>query len=64
MSKKHDFIHGRSFVMSVLSDSLTVAHLSWAFWANRSQSLICPEQFWADERWVNERIPNPKKIQG
>ena len=31
MSKKHDFIHGRSFVMSVLSDSLTVAHLSWAF---------------------------------
>ena len=30
----------RSFPLSNLSDSLTVAHLSWAIWANRSQSLI------------------------
>ena len=32
--------HGRSFVLIDLSDSLTIAHLSWAIWANRSQSLI------------------------
>ena len=41
--------HGRSFVLSDLSDSLTVAHLSWAIWANCSQSLI----------WF-ERIPSPE----
>ena len=33
-----------SFIMSDLSESLTVTHLSWATWAIRSQSLICPEQ--------------------
>ena len=32
--------HDRSFVMSDLSDSLTIAHLSWAILANRSQPLI------------------------
>ena len=32
--------HGHSFPLSDLSDSLMVAHLSWAIWANRSQSLI------------------------
>ena len=32
-----------SFIMSNLSESLTVAHLSWATWAIRSQSLICLE---------------------
>ena len=50
--------HGRSFVMSDLSNSLTVAlltwatwaicsvtHLSWAIWANHSQSLIWFEQW-------------------
>ena len=31
--------------MSNLSDLLTVAHLSWASWGIRSQSLICPERF-------------------
>ena len=31
------FAHGRSFVLSDLSDSLTVSHLSWAIWANHSQ---------------------------
>ena len=36
--------HGRSFVMSDLSDLLTVAPLSWAIWANHSQSLIWFEQ--------------------
>ena len=67
--------HGRSFVMSNLSDSLTVAILTWATWAIRSQSLICPERSeqithsrsfdlsdlskWANGRWANERIPNP-----
>ena len=33
----------RSFIMSDLSESLTVAHLSWAIWANHSQSLIWSE---------------------
>ena len=28
------FAHGRSFVLSNLSESLTVAHLIWAKWAN------------------------------
>ena len=36
--------HGRSFVLSNLSDSLTVTHLSWAILGNRSQSLIWFEQ--------------------
>ena len=34
----------RSFVLSELSESLTFAHLSWATWTIRSQSLICPER--------------------
>ena len=59
--------HGRSFVMSVLSDLLTVPHLSWAIWANRSQSLIKMINFewmskWAMSEWANERIPNSAKI--
>ena len=49
--------HIRSFVMSVLSDSLIVAHLSWAIWSDPSHLLICLEWF---ERWANERIPNPE----
>ena len=40
-----------SFVLSFLSESLTFAHMSWATWVIRSQSLICPEQ-----------IPNPAPI--
>ena len=36
---KKQAIH--SFLVSDLSDSLTVAHLSWATWAICSQSLIC-----------------------
>ena len=64
--------------MSDLSDSLTVAHLSWATWGIRSQSLICLERSeriahsrsfdlsemseWANERWANERIPSPAVI--
>ena len=39
--------HGCSFVLSDLSDSLTVTHLIWAKWSN--------------ERWANERIPSPAK---
>ena len=38
----------RSLIMSDLSDSLTVAHLSWATWAIRSRSLFWherPERF-------------------
>ena len=31
--------------MSDLIESLMVAHLSWAPWANRSRSLICLERF-------------------
>ena len=34
------FAHSHSFDISDLSDSLTVAHLSWANWANHSQLLI------------------------
>ena len=33
----------RSFVLSDLRDSLTVAFLTWVTWTIRSQSLICPE---------------------
>ena len=44
--------HGCSFFMCDLSDSLTVAHLSWAIWANRSQSLIWFER---SERMSDER---------
>ena len=57
-----------SFILSDLSKSLTVTHLSWVPWVIRSQSVICPERsersltvahlIWAI--WVNERIPNPK----
>ena len=36
--------HSRSFVMSDLSDSLTVVLLTWATWVIHSQSLIYPEQ--------------------
>ena len=42
--------------MSDLSVSLTVAHLSWAIWANHSQSLIWFEQ---NEQMSDERIPSP-----
>ena len=38
--------HSRSFVLSDLSEALTVAHLIWAIWANK--------------RRANERIPNPE----
>ena len=33
-----------SFLVSDLSDSLTIAHSFQANWANCSQSLICPER--------------------
>ena len=41
------------FSMSNLSDLLTVAHLSWAIWANRSFDLSDLSE------GANERIPNP-----
>ena len=46
---------GLSFVMSDLSDLLTVAHLSWMIWVNRSQLLIWSEQMreWAMREWAN-----------
>ena len=63
--------HGCSFVMSDLSDSLTVALLIWVTWVIPSQSLIClqrSEQIahsrsfrlskmskWANERWANKQ---------
>ena len=44
-----------------MSNSLRVAHLSWAIWANRSQLLIWFERMsdeqmseWANERWAKE----------
>ena len=64
-----------SFIMIDLSELLTVALLTWATWAIRSQLLICLEQYeriahrrsfdlsnWANERWANERIPNPAQM--
>ena len=67
--------HGCSFVMSNLSNSLTVALLTWATWVICSQSLICHEQSeqiahshsfdlsdlskWVNELWANEPIPSP-----
>ena len=62
--------HSRSFVLSDLSDLLTVAHFLWATWAIRSRSLICLElseqiahsrSFDLSERsseWANERWAN------
>ena len=46
-----------SFVLSDMNNSLTVAHLSWASWANPSQSLIWFER---NERWAKEQIPSPE----
>ena len=42
----------RSFIISDLSESLTVALLSWVTWAIRSQSLFCHEQ---PERFAHSR---------
>ena len=42
------FAYSRSFVMSDLSDSFTVAHF------------ICAK--WANEQWANERSPSPEKM--
>ena len=66
--------------MSDLSDSLTGAHLSWATWVIRSQSLISPETSeqiahsfsfkWAilsklaNEQLAKEQIPNPACMLG
>ena len=52
--------HSCSIVMRGLSDSHTVAHLSWAIWANCAQSLIWYER---SERWANSQpwfIPSVK----
>ena len=53
--------HDRSFPLSDMSDSLTVANLSWAIWANCSQSSFDLSKMskWANEQWANERIPSP-----
>ena len=53
--------HDRSFPLSDLSDSVTVAHLSWAIWAIHSQLLIWFERNeemseWANEGWANEQM--------
>ena len=45
------FAHCRSFVLSNLSDLLTVAHLSWAIWVICSQSR-------ANEWWANDSVGN------
>ena len=45
--RPEQFAHSRSFVLSDLTELLTVAHLIWAIWA-----------IWANERWAYERIPN------
>ena len=68
--------HGGSFVLSDLSNSLTVAHFLWATWAIRLRSLICLERSeriahsrsfdlsemseWANEWWANEQWANER----
>ena len=47
------FAHSHSFDISDRSDSLTVAHLSWAIWANHSQWLIWFKQ---KEQMSDERM--------
>ena len=51
--------HGCSFLVSDLSDSLRVAHLSWVICANRSQLLssfdLSEMSKWANERWANSQ---------
>ena len=56
--------HAHSFDMSDLSDLLTVTHLSWAIWANRSQSLIWSEwsermSKWTMSKWANSQPWGP-----
>ena len=56
--------HSQSFDMSDLRNSLAVALLTWATWAIRSQSLICPDwsewiaHSWAIWLWAKELISN------
>ena len=52
-----------TFPLSDLSDSLMIAHLSWAIWSNRSLSLIWFEQNeqmskWAMSKWANSQPCN------
>ena len=54
------FWANRSFVLSDLSDLLTVTHLSWVIWVNRSQSLNWFERNewmskWAMSKWANSQ---------
>ena len=55
--------HSCSFVMSDLSDLLTVALLTWVTWANHSQSLIWFERSeqmseWAMSKWAMSKWAN------
>ena len=52
------FAHGRSLNMRNLSDSPTVAHLSWAIWGNRSQSLIWFEWYEQMSEWAMSKLVN------
>ena len=54
------FNHGCSFVMSDLSNLLTVPHFSWTIWAIHSQSLICPQ--WS-EQMSNEQMSEIPTLQ-
>ena len=56
------FAHGSSFVLSNLRDSLTVAHLSWLIWANRSKLLFDLSKMSEISKLANERIPSPAVI--
>ena len=51
--------HSPSLVKSDKSDSLTVALLSWATWANRSWLLFNLIDFEQKSEWAKEQIPNP-----
>ena len=56
--------HICSFVMSNLSDLLTVAPLSWATWANHSHSLICIDIFERKSKWVMCEWANSQPCHG
>ena len=51
------FAHGRSFVLSDLSESLTVAHLIWAKWVNEQMSNEQISEFPALEKTVYNIYP-------
>ena len=55
LERPERFAHSGSFPLSDLSNSLKVAHLSWAIWANRSRRSFDLSEM---SGWANEWIPS------